>query len=123
MGCTFGGVHFLNQLLHHTARFNSIYFNLFIKASVAEEQRSIFVHNINNFFATHYLTRCPVKIITLVLKLKNVGCARLCTVFSGRAHLCVVFSRSCDRLHPHTTCDRGPKLSNELAATEHPPLK
>ena len=61
------------DMLHHTPSFNSY----------------IFVHNMT-FFLQHLiyflLTRCPVKIIKVLLKLKNVGCALLCTVFSGRAH-------------------------------------
>ena len=46
----------------------------------------------NTFGANVYSHVEPVKIIKLLLKLKNVGCVQLCAVFSGCAHLCVVFS-------------------------------
>ena len=42
--------------------------------------------------ANFYSQVLPVKIIKLLLKLKNVGSARLCAVFSGYAYLCAVFN-------------------------------
>ena len=66
-------------------------------------------------FATHLeliFTHIPcllIKIIKLLLKLKNVGCVQLCAVFSGCVQLCVVFSIFIDQW---TSRDRGQNISN-----------
>ena len=63
----------------------------------------------NTFGANVYSHPMPVKIIQLLLKLKNVGCVQLCAVFSCCVHLCVVFSIFIDQW---TTRDRGQNISN-----------
>ena len=72
----------------------------------------------NTFGANVYTHSMPVKIIKLLLKLKNVGCVQLCAVFSGCVQLCAVFS-GCVHLcvvfsiiDQWTTRDRGQNISN-----------
>ena len=70
----------------------------------------IFAYNnsfCNTFGANVY---SPVKIIKLLLKLKNVGCVQLCAVFSGCAHLCVVFSIFIDQWTTRARLSIAPKI-------------